>query len=257
MTPQENRAIGFPWNRQHVERTLSSVGGTVAAMHSLFQPVAGVDGSTDGDRTLPMCAGHCAGGTHHAFREHGEGFCIFSDIAVAANVCLRDYPDQVSRALIVDLDVHQGNGNAVLFKDEPRVFTFSMHCRSNYFSEKQQSDLDVEVEPGAGDEEYLALLAHHLPLVFARQRPEIVFYQAGVDVLASDRLGRLELTREGARRRNAMVYEAVKAADARLVVTAGGGYPIDSDADSKRDIIGAHADVYVQAAESFGGGGRE
>lgn len=257
MTPEENRAIGFPWSRQHVERTLSSVGGTVAAMHSLFEPVAGVDGPIDGDRPLPICAGHCAGGTHHAFQDKGEGFCIFSDIAVAANVCLRDHGDQVARIAIVDLDVHQGNGNAVLFKDETRVFTFSMHSRMNYFSEVQQSDLDVEVVGGAGDEEYLGLLAHHLPLVFERQRPDLVFIQAGVDVLASDRLGRLELTREGVRRRNLMVYEAVAEAGARLVVTAGGGYPLDSDPGSQayQDIINAHADVYVQAAEFFGGGG--
>lgn len=138
-------------------------------------------------------------------------------------MCLRDYgagsEHGVERILIVDLDVHQGNGNAVIFAREPRVFTFSMHCSGNYFSDKQASDLDVEVAPGSGDEAYLALLAEHLPAVFARHRPELVFYQGGVDVLASDRLGRLELTRDGVRERNRMVYEAVAAAGARLVVT--------------------------------------
>jgi acetoin utilization deacetylase AcuC-like enzyme len=140
---------------------------------------------------------------------------------VAANVCLRDHGAHVQRILIVDLDVHQGNGNAVLFRGNDRVFTFSMHCSGNYFSEKQESDLDVEVPPGAGDEAYLTLLSQHLPRLFEQEarRPDLVFYQAGVDVLASDRLGRLELTREGVRRRNEMVYEAVARAGARLVVT--------------------------------------
>lgn len=143
---------------------------------------------------------------------------------MAANVCLRDYGGGgsergIQRILIVDLDVHQGNGNAVLFQQEPRVFTFSMHCSGNYFSAKQASDLDVEVPPGSGDEAYLALLAEHLPAVFAQHSPDLVFYQGGIDILASDRLGRLELSREGARERNRMVYEAVSAAGARLVVT--------------------------------------
>jgi len=218
MSKEENRAIGFPWSRQHVERTLSSVGGTVAAMQSLFQPVPGVDSPDDG-RPLPVCAAHLAGGTHHAFFDAGEGFCIFSDIAVAANVCLRDHGEQVQSIVIVDLDVHQGNGNAVLFRDSKHVFTFSMHCAGNFFSAKQQSDLDVEVAPGTGDEGYLALLSQHLPRLLQQQRPDLVFFQAGVDVLASDRLGRLELTRSGVQQRNRMVYDAVATAGARLVVT--------------------------------------
>lgn len=245
VTAQEKRESGFDWNEQHVNRTLSSVGGTVAATHAVLQS------------DLPVGA-HLAGGTHHAFQARMEGFCIFSDIAVAANVALRDYPDKVRKILIVDLDTHQGNGNAVLFQDDSRVFTFSMHCDANYFSEKQASDLDVEVKPGTGDAGYLSLLERYLPLVFEAQAPDLVFFQAGVDVHASDRLGKLALTRAGLQRRNLRLFQFVEAYGSKLVVTAGGGYPSDSDPSSGpyADIINAHADVYVGAAEFFGGGSK-
>ena len=161
-TARENRVVGFPWSPESVARALSSVGGTVSATHA----VCGGGGS--------HVAGHIAGGTHHAFRDRGEGFCVFSDIAVAANVALRDYPDVVRRILIVDLDVHQGNGNAVLFRDDPRVFTFSAHCRGNYFSEKRASDWDVELEPGCGDDDYAAMLDETLGPLLAQTRPDLV-----------------------------------------------------------------------------------
>ena len=146
----------------------------------------------------------------------------------------------------------------MLFQDDDRVLTFSMHCKGNYFSPKQDSDLDVEVEPGAGDEEYLALLDQHLPRLFESHTPDLVFFQAGVDVHASDRLGRLELTRAGLQRRNHKVYQAVEEYKTKLVVCAGGGYPMDSDPTSQayQDIINSHADVYVGAAEYFGGGSK-
>lgn len=252
VTAQEKRESGFDWNEQHVNRTLSSVGGTVAATHAVLRR------HPDGSSPLPQVGAHLAGGTHHAFKAKMEGFCIFSDIAVAANVALRDYPDEVQRVLILDLDTHQGNGNAVLFQNDPRVFTFSMHCSGNYFSEKRRSDLDVEVEPGTGDAGYLALLEKHLPLVFEASSPDLVFFQAGVDVHTSDRLGRLEMTRSGLQRRNLRVFQFVEAYKSKVVVAAGGGYPSDSDPSSGPygDIINAHADVYVGAAEFFGGGSK-
>ena len=159
MTPKENRVIGFPWSDGSVKRSLSSVGGTVAAMHAVCtSPLSKND-------DFQLFAGHVAGGTHHAFADRGEGFCVFNDIAVAANVALRDYPSLVRQILIIDLDVHQGNGSAVLFQDKPQVFTFSMQCSTNYFSEKQTSDLDIEVPPGAGDAEYMDILHQHVSCV--------------------------------------------------------------------------------------------
>jgi acetoin utilization deacetylase AcuC-like enzyme len=156
-----------------VARTLSSAGGTVAATHRALAPHG------------PLVTGHLAGGTHHAFFDRGEGYCIFNDIAVAANVALRDYPETIQKILIVDLDVHQGNGTATLFERNPRVFTFSLHCQSNLFSASQRSDLDVGLEAGVGDAEYLAALSEHIPRLldgggggaFADGPPDLVFYQ--------------------------------------------------------------------------------
>jgi acetoin utilization deacetylase AcuC-like enzyme len=154
-TPRENRVVGFPWSTQSVNRSLSSVGGTVAAARvacARLNPAA-----PSSDLALrPAVVGHIAGCTHHAFAAHGEGFCVFSDIAVAANVCLEEHGEWLQRVLIIDLDVHQGNGNAVLFEQDPRVFTFSMQCRENLFSAEQCSDKDVYVNEGTGDEGYLA-----------------------------------------------------------------------------------------------------
>lgn len=132
----EVRRVGFPWSEAHVRRSLSSVGGTVAATRHVL---------SSQNRLL---AGHLAGGTHHAFFAHGEGFCVFSDIAVAANIALREFSDRVRSILIIDLDVHQGNGNAVLFQHDARVFTFSMHCKENLFSARQTSCLDVDLPAG-------------------------------------------------------------------------------------------------------------
>lgn len=156
-TPRENRVVGFPWSTQSVNRSLSSVGGTVAAARAAcarLKPTTSY--SRSGMSTGPTVVGHVAGGTHHAFAAHGEGFCVFSDIAVAANVCLQEHGDWLQRVLIIDLDVHQGNGNAVLFQRDPRVFTFSMQCRENLFSTEQYSDEDVYVSEGTGDDDYLA-----------------------------------------------------------------------------------------------------
>jgi acetoin utilization deacetylase AcuC-like enzyme len=211
LTDVEVRKTGFPWTPANVLRSTSSAGGTVAAMRSILSS----------ENSNMAC--HIAGGTHHAFYDYGEGFCIFSDIAVACNLALREFPRQVRQILIVDLDVHQGNGNAVLFAQEPRVFTFSMHCRENYFSRKEHSNVDVELKPGTGDEEYMEQLQLWLPKLFDTVKPDLVFYQAGVDIFEGDRLGKLKVTREGLQRRNAAVYQEVMARNMKCVVTMGGG----------------------------------
>uniref|UniRef100_A0A7S1U809 Histone deacetylase domain-containing protein n=1 Tax=Phaeomonas parva TaxID=124430 RepID=A0A7S1U809_9STRA len=240
LTPGENRCIGFPWSEAGVDRAVSSTGGTVAAARAVLE-----DGG-------PRFAGQVAGGTHHAFYDYGEGFCVFSDIAVAANCALREHAAWLRRVLVVDLDVHQGNGNAVLFADDPAVFTYSAQCEQNLFSKREASDVDVWVPSGAGDDAYLGMLRETLPAVFERVRPQLVFFQAGVDGLDADRLGRLGLSREGLRQRNDLVYDLVLGGkDTRLVVTLGGGYPKDLSTSSRpfHDIVDAHADVYVQASQ--------
>ncbi|CAM9445002.1 unnamed protein product [Pylaiella littoralis] len=252
-TDRENRTVGFPWSEASVRRSLSSVGGTVGAMHAVCAGGGELrDRLAGGGKVPPLFSGHIAGGTHHAFWDRGEGFCVFSDIAVAANVALRDYPETVRQILIVDCDVHQqGNGNAVLFKSKPAVFTFSIHCKANYFSEKEKSDVDIEVEEGTGDEEYLALLSARLSRLVDEVRPDLIFYQGGVDPLQHDRLGRLNLTREGLRIRNRLVYETARARGIPTVITMGGGYPRDLDPTSESfgHIVRSHQDVYEDAAE--------
>lgn len=171
---------------------------------------------------------------------------MFNDIAVAAMVALRDY--DVARVLVVDLDVHQGNGCASIMADEPRVFTFSMHCEENLFSKREASDLDVDVPAGAGDDEYLAALAAALPPLFDRLKPQLVFFQAGVDPHEADRFGKLRLTSAGLKRRNKLVLEQAIAADARLVLTMGGGYPKGDPKDTRsaqfHAVAQAHMDCY-------------
>lgn len=194
LNDQEIRKTGFPLNQDNILRAISSAWGTVAAMRSVMKGSANF-------------AGQIAGGTHHAFYDYGEGFCIFSDIAVASNLALKEYPETVKQVLIIDLDVHQGNGNAALFNNNPEVFTFSMQCKDNYFSKKEHSDVDVELEAQTGDDVYLATLNEWLPLLFDTVKPDLVFYQAGVDTFEGDGLGRLKVSRAGLQRRNRADYE--------------------------------------------------
>lgn len=169
---------------------------------------------------------------------------------MAAAVALRDHPDLVKSVLIVDLDVHQGNGNAAIFADEPRVYTFSMHCDGNIFSQREASDLDVGLPVGCADEEYLGALRRALPRAFEASRPDLVFFQAGVDPHGSDRFGKLQLTSAGLKRRNAQVFEAAARRGCRLVLTMGGGYPRDLDVRSAayNHVVQAHADCYRMCA---------
>jgi len=240
LTKLENRRIGFPWSEASVQRSLSSTGGTVAATHAVCRPGG------------PRFSGHIAGGTHHAFSDRGEGFCVFNDIAVSSMVALRDYPKHVLRVLIVDLDVHQGNGCAVLFQSEPRVTTFSMHCEGNLYSQREKSDIDVDVPVGTGDEAYLQTLRETLVPGWAQIEPHLVFFQAGVDPHESDRFGKLNLTSAGLKRRNKIVYDLASQHRSRLVLTMGGGYPRDLDPTSLafHHVVQSHLDCYRACASA-------
>ena len=243
MSEREIRVSGFPWSPRGVNRALSSVGGTLAATREVLS-----QGLESG-----AVAAHLAGGTHHAMYDRPEGFCIFSDIAVAANMAFKEF-SELERILIIDCDVHQGNGNAVLFQDDPRVFTFSMQCEGNIFSKKAKSDVDVDLSNGISDAEYLAQLKSWLtPFLLDVVKPQLVFYQAGVDISEHDRLGKLKITREGLRRRNELVYRAVQKRGIPLVLTMGGGYPknLDHDSTAFKTLIGAHSDCYHQLIEIF------
>jgi acetoin utilization deacetylase AcuC-like enzyme len=220
------RRIGFPWSPALVKRTLASVGGTLSATSEALETGWG---------------GTLAGGTHHAFAAEGSGFCVFNDIAVAI-AWLRSR-GKIERAAVVDLDVHQGDGTAHIFRDDPSVLTLSMHCKNNFPLRKQVSKIDVELAAGAGDDEYLRVLQDVLPKVWEFD-PQIVFYQSGVDGLQSDRLGHLTLTHAGLRERDRMVMSEVSVP---LVITLGGGYsePIALTAE-------AHAATFVIAREILG-----
>jgi acetoin utilization deacetylase AcuC-like enzyme len=206
LTPQELRRIGFPNLPELIARTLSSTGATTAAADvALAEGVCGV----------------LAGGTHHAHRDFGAGFCVLNDIAVSAARLLA--LGKAQRIAVIDLDVHQGDGTAAIFAGEPRVFTFSAHGRHNFPFRKQRSDLDVEFENGTEGEAYLSALAPALERVFAWQ-PDFIFYQAGVDALAADRLGKLALKPEDLAARERLVFSACRARKLPIVVTLGGGY---------------------------------
>ena len=214
------RRIGFPWSPELVRRTLASVGGTVAAARDAMRCGFG---------------GNLAGGTHHAFRHEGSGFCVFNDLAVAILALRRD--GLAARAAVLDLDVHQGDGTAAIFENDPNVLTISMHGEHNFPFRKQRSRIDIALPDATADAEYLDCLEQVLPKMIS-YNPDIIFYQAGVDALASDRLGRLALTAGGLRQRDRMVRAAT--ACIPLVVTLGGGY-----ADPIEETAKAHAATFL------------
>lgn len=228
LSPQMMRRIGFPWSEGLVKRTMASVGATLAATKEALANGWG---------------GNLAGGTHHAFRGEGSGYCVFNDIAVAIQ-WLR-VTGQIKRVAVIDLDVHQGDGTAQIFQNEPEVLTLSVHCEVNFPFRKQQSKIDVSLAEGVEDEEYLRVLDEVLPPVFAFE-PKIVFYQAGADPLASDALGKLKLSHHGLITRDRRVMEKVKERGLPFVITMGGGYskPIELTAQ-------AHANTFRTAAEIF------
>lgn len=229
IAPSAMRRIGFPWSEGLVRRTLASAGGTMAAC---------------GDALETGLGGTLAGGTHHAFRAEGSGFCVFNDVAIAIH-WLRSR-GLANRVAVVDLDVHQGDGTAHFFEHHPDVLTLSLHGANNFPFRKQRSNIDVELPDNTGDQEYLGALDTVLPRVFAFE-PAIVFYLSGVDALASDVLGRLALTHQGLKDRDRRVIEACHRRGIPLVVTLGGGYanPIEL-------TVEAHANTFRIAAEIFG-----
>lgn len=215
------RRLGFPWSDSLITRSMRSVGGTLTALAWAMSTGA---------------AGHLAGGTHHAHGEYGAGYCVWNDLAVAVATARRDHG--VQRVAIIDLDVHQGDGTAAIFKDDPDVFTLSLHGAKNFPFHKAASTLDVPLPDGTGDAEYLAALGPALEQAFAF-RPELVLYQSGVDALVGDRLGRLALSGAGLRARDAAVFSRTRAQAVPLVVTLGGGYHRDIDRS-----VAAHVQVY-------------
>ncbi len=207
------RRIGLPWSEGLVKRTCTAVGGTILTAKLALQH---------------GLACNTAGGTHHAFPGYGSGFCIFNDLAIALKVL--QLQGLIRTALIVDLDVHQGDGTAFIFKGDPSVFTFSMHCDVNFPGRKQQSDLDVPLAENTGDDAYLAVLRSHLPALLDRLQPDLVMYDAGVDVHQDDRLGKLALSDDGVYERDRTVLQACVTADIPVACVIGGGYGDDMSA---------------------------
>ncbi len=230
MPAAEQRTLGFPWSEALVERSLRASGGTLeAALRAL-------------EAGLAM---NLAGGTHHAFATHGEGFCVLNDVAIAAEA-LRAR-GKVERVAVIDLDVHQGNGTHAIFAQDPRTFTFSMHGRRNYPFRKVAGRLDIELEDGTGDSEYLERLADALPGVLAAARPDLVFYLAGADPHEGDALGRLKLSFDGLMRRDAMVLEAARAVGVPVAIAIAGGYGRDI-----HDTVRVHANTARIARDFLG-----
>jgi acetoin utilization deacetylase AcuC-like enzyme len=235
LTVSEERRLGLPWSDSLWLRSRLASGGTLLAAREAL--ASGL-------------SGNLAGGTHHAFADHGEGFCVLNDVAIA--IAKLRTEGRIERALIIDLDVHQGNGTAAIFENIEQVFTFSMHGERNYPALKMRSTLDVALPDGAGDAEYLQLLDRHLPEVLDGSRADLVFYLAGVDVAAGDRYGKLALTEEGIRGRDRRVIEAVRSRLLPLTIVLAGGY-----APTRTRTAQLHAHVFREAvAYERAGGGR-
>lgn len=229
LSRKEERTIGFPVRKSLVDRGKYIARGTLeCAMKAL-------------DNGIAM---NIAGGTHHAFADRGGGFCLFNDIALAASLLLDE--GIVAKILIVDLDVHQGDGTAHIFSHEKRVFTLSIHGAKNYPVRKQRSDLDIELPDGCDDSLYLDTLDKVLPGVIEKQTPDFIFYLSGVDVLASDKLGRLSLTRRGCQKRDNFVLKLCKLNDIPVSVSMGGGY-----SPKISDIVEAHANTFRAAQDIY------
>ena len=225
LSAAEQRRLGLPWSEALWQRArLASAGTLLAARAALDQGLGA----------------NLAGGTHHAFADHGEGFCVLNDVAIAIRRLQAEY--SIERAAVVDLDVHQGNGTAAIFESDATVFTFSMHGERNYPLVKMRSNLDVPLADGVGDAQYLDALRRHLPAVLDAASADIVFYLAGVDVAAGDRYGKLALTEEGIRQRDRWVIEAVRSRGLPLCIVLAGGY-----APTRARTAELHAHVFREA----------
>ncbi|MCB2195444.1 MAG: histone deacetylase [Bacteroidetes bacterium] len=229
LTKKEERRIGFPLSEGLVKREkLICIGNTQAALLALENGVSF----------------NVAGGTHHAHRDFGEGYCLFNDIAVAAQYLLNH--QEAKKILVVDLDVHQGNGTASIFANEDKVFTFSMHCENNFPLRKSKSDLDIPLDHMTNDEEYLTHLTNELPKLIETVKPDFIFYQSGVDILTNDKLGLLNVTKDGCAKRDRFVLETAIKHGIPLTASMGGGY-----ADNIDDIVDAHCNTYRIAKELY------
>lgn len=229
LEPKAQRRIGLPWSAALVNRTCVAVGGTIlTAQLALQQGLA--------------C--NTAGGTHHAFPSYGSGFCIFNDLAIAAQVL--KHLGLVQKILILDLDVHQGDGTAYIFQNDPSVFTFSMHCEVNFPGTKQQSDLDVPLPEGMEDDAYLQTLANYLPDLLTQVKPDLVLYDAGVDPHGGDRLGKLALTDTGLFRREMQVLGTCLSQGYPVACVIGGGY-----ADDLRALVYRHSLLHRAASDVY------
>lgn len=223
------RRIGLPWSPALVTRTCTAVGGTILTAKLALEY---------------GLACNTAGGTHHAFPDYGSGFCIFNDMAIAIRVLQRQ--NRVKQVLILDLDVHQGDGTAWIFRDDPSVFTFSMHCGENFPARKQTSDLDVPLATGLEDEPYLEYVAQYVPDLLAQVKPDLVLYDAGVDSHRDDRLGKLALTNTGLYKRDQMVLKTCVQGGYPVACVIGGGY-----GESMADLIFRHSLLHRAATEIF------
>ncbi|MCX8101214.1 MAG: histone deacetylase [Geminicoccaceae bacterium] len=227
LAPAAERRLGLPVTPPLAARARAATGGTILAARLALEH---------------GLACNTAGGSHHAFREGGAGFCVFNDVAVASLLLIAE--GRVGRVLVLDLDVHQGDGTAAILAGEPRITTVSVHCRCNYPARKQASSLDVALDPGTGDRPYLELLAGLLPGLLRRTAPDLVFYNAGVDPHRADRLGRLALTDRGLAERDRLVLETCRAAGVPVATVIGGGYDEDLAA-----LAGRHALLFEVAAD--------
>ena len=230
LTAKEQRHIGFPQSPELTQRELIIAQGTIDC--TLFAQKSGV-------------AMNVAGGTHHAFADRGEGFCMLNDIAVAANYLL--HKKMAGKIIIIDLDVHQGNGTAKIFENEPRVFTFSMHGEHNYPFHKERSDLDIGLKDGTDDATYLNILRKTLPELIEDFKPNFAFYLSGVDILSTDKYGKLKVSVDGCRQRDAYVFTTLKQHAIPCVVSMGGGYSADV-----KIITEAHCNTFRVAKDVYG-----
>lgn len=225
------RKIGFPVSKSFVERELHIVQGTITSAEYALK------------HGISM---NVAGGTHHAYPAHGEGFCMLNDQAVAAQYLLNNHGKSIAKILIIDLDVHQGNGTAKIFQDNPAVFTFSMHGANNYPFKKEKSDLDIDVPDGTEDNAYLDRLKSILPKVIEAQNPDFVFYVSGVDILKTDKLGRLNCSVQGCKERDRFVLQSCKDLEIPVQVAMGGGYSVEI-----KTIVEAHANTFRVAQDIY------
>lgn len=233
LSDKEQRRIGFPWSPELVVRSRFSVGGTICACRAALQ---------DG------WAVNLAGGTHHAYPDHGEGYCVFNDVAVAARVLQSER--RVERVVILDLDVHQGNGSAAVFADDPTVFTLSVHGAKNFPFHKEQSDLDIALPDGSDDSAFLAAVQSGVSSALQQARADLALYIAGADPYVNDRLGRLAISKQGLAERDRIVFDLCRRHKLPVAVVMGGGYARDVN-----DVVDIHLQT-IQLAASMANGAR-